>query len=227
LRVIIQVRELVSSNVTTMVEKASNPTKMLRLLRKEIEESDIALHGEITKLTRQKDRAEAAAKTHAKDATDWSDKAKVAMDHDREDLARSALLAREDSKQQAESQKAEATTLAGEIAEAQDAVEQLKTKLGETNAQLREQEAKDSSGRTSPSGSAKDSNTDRRMDRITNLERRVDHTLSDQPETARSNAAVDAEIAAMQRDSTVDAELAKMRGAGKTKSKPAAKRKAG
>ena len=227
MRVIIQVRELVSSNVTTMVEKASNPVKMLKLLRKEIEESDIALHGEITKMERQKSRVERSAKKSADDAKDWSDKAKVAMDHDREDLARSALLAREDAKQQAEKDKAEAKALSSDIADAQDALVSLKTKLDETNSQLREQEAKDQAGRASPSGSAKDSNTDRRMDRIANLERRVDHTLGDQPETAKSNTAVDAEIAAMQRESVVDAELAKMRGPSKAKSKPAAKRKAG
>ena len=81
-------------------------------------------------------------------------------------------------------------------------------------------EARDADGHAgASSGSAKDSNTDRRMDRIANLERRVDHTLNDQPETAKSNAAVDAEIASMQREASVDAELEKLRKGGKAKRK--------
>ncbi|WP_209346818.1 PspA/IM30 family protein [Pontixanthobacter sp. CEM42] len=220
MRIVVQVRELVSSNVTTMVEKASNPVKMLRLLRKEIEEADISLHGEIAKLTREKDRAAATAKKLADDAKSWSDKAKVAMDHDREDLARSALLAREDTKQQAEEQKVEAAKLGDDIADAESALEALKAKLDETNAQLREQEAHDAAGRSSGSSiAAKDSTTDKRMDRIANLERRVDHSLGDQPATAKSNASVEAEIASMQREASVDAELEKMRGGGKAKRK--------
>ncbi|MXO89310.1 PspA/IM30 family protein [Pontixanthobacter aquaemixtae] len=219
MRIVVQVRDLVSSNVTTMVEKASDPAKMLRLLRKEIEESDIALHGEITKMGRQKDRAEAAAKKLADDAKGWSEKAKVAMDHDREDLARSALLAREDAKQQAEDLKEEAKTLAAEIAEAETALEQLKAKLDETNSQLREQEARESSSASTGISTDEDSKTDKRMDRIAHLERRVELSQSDQPKHSKSNAAVDAEIAAMQRDATVDAELAKLRGAGKKKRK--------
>ncbi|MDN3646261.1 PspA/IM30 family protein [Pontixanthobacter aestiaquae] len=224
MRIVVQVRELVSSNVTTMVEKASNPVKMLRLLRKEIEEADIALHGEIAKLTRRKDRAAAAAKKFTEDAKAWSDKAKVAMDHDREDLARSALLAREDAKQQAEEQKAEASKLNDDIADAERAIEQLNAKLDETNTQLREQEAHAAAGHNCSSSSAgQDSATDKRMDRIANLERRVDHSLGDMPETAKSNASVEAEIASMQRQASVDAELEKMRGGGKAKRK----RKAG
>ena len=219
MRIIIQVKELVSSNVTTMVEMASNPAKMLRLLRKEIEESDVALHGEITKLSRQKDRAEASAKRMAEDAKGWSEKAKIAMDHDREDLARSALLAREDIKLQAANHTVEAGRLADEIADAKATLEQLDAKLAETNAQLKQQDAIETAGRTAQSPESTDSPTDRRMDRIASLERRVDHTLGDQPQALTSNAAVDAEIDAMSRDASVDAELEKLKSGSGTKKK--------
>ncbi|GAA4647650.1 phage shock protein PspA [Pontixanthobacter gangjinensis] len=202
-----------------MVEQVSNPTKMLRLLRKEIEEADIALHGEISKLTRQKTRAEASAQRLTEEVTSWSEKAKVAMDHGREDLARSALLAREDIKLQAKNFKADTKRLADEISVARAALEQLEAKLAETNSQLRAREASESASRVATSAGPADSTADRQMDRIANLERRVDHTLGDQPQTGKSAATIDAEIAAMGRDAAVDAELEKLRSSAGTKKK--------
>ncbi len=93
-RVAIQIKELISSNVTSVIEAASNPAKMLTMLQREIEESIIALTGERTRVSQAKRRLEASLVQNELREADWSDKAKVAMDHGREDLARQALLAR-------------------------------------------------------------------------------------------------------------------------------------
>ncbi|MFM7378214.1 MAG: PspA/IM30 family protein [Erythrobacter sp.] len=93
-RIAIQIKELISSNVTSAIESASNPAKMLTLLQREIEESIINLTGEHTRVSQTKRRLEASLTQHDLREADWSDKAKTAMDHGREDLARQALLAR-------------------------------------------------------------------------------------------------------------------------------------
>ena len=95
-RVAIQIKELISSNVTSAIESASNPANMLTLLQREIEESIIVLTGERTRVSQNKRRLEALLTQHELKEADWGDKAKTAMDHGREDLARQALLARED-----------------------------------------------------------------------------------------------------------------------------------
>lgn len=226
MRIVIQVRELVASNVTHMVQSSTNPVKMLKLLRSEIEESDIALHGEIGTLQRRRERALASAKKFQAEAAEWSDKAKIAMDHGREDLARSALLAREESNLRAQQSRDEAADLENQIAEAQDALTQLAAKLEETKAKLRDETARhQDSAPGAAAGTAAGSRADSRMDRISTLERRVDHALSESAGSGKSNAAVDAEIAAMRRDSAVEAELEKLRSGGAAK--PAKKRKAG
>ncbi|HEY6964521.1 MAG TPA: PspA/IM30 family protein, partial [Erythrobacter sp.] len=91
----IRVRELVSSNVDSLVSKAGDPRKMLRLLQSEIEETLIALHGDAAKAKRQRERMEDSATRLSAAAEEWTGKAKIAIDHGREDLARAALLTRE------------------------------------------------------------------------------------------------------------------------------------
>lgn len=224
MQIVIRVRELVSNNVSSMVASASSPAKMLRHLRREIEEADIALHGEISKLERQQERTEAASAKAQSDAKEWSDKAKIAMEHGREDLARSALLARENCKLSAENHKADAESLGAKIDEAREALLQLAGKLSETDAKLREVEAAAATAAPGKQGPGSDSQNDKRLDRISELERRVALANDQHSDSPPSHAQIEQEIAAMRRDSTIDAELEKLRKSVK----PAAnKRKAG
>ena len=57
-RIAVQVRELISSNVTSALDSASDPAKMLGRLQREIDEALIGLTGERTKARRQAERLE-------------------------------------------------------------------------------------------------------------------------------------------------------------------------
>ncbi|WP_271439395.1 PspA/IM30 family protein [Pontixanthobacter luteolus] len=224
MQIVIRVRELVSNNVSSMVASASSPAKMLRHLRREIEEADIALHGEISKLERQQGRTEGASAKAQSDAKDWSDKAKIAMDHGREDLARSALLAREDCKINAEQHKADAESLGAKIDEAREALQQLAGKLAETDEKLREVGAATETAPSAKQGAGSDGQNDKRLDRISELERRVALANDQQGGSSPSHTQIEQEIAAMQRETSIDAELEKLRKSAKPAAK---KRKAG
>ena len=229
-QILIQVRELVSSNVSAMVETATSPAKMLRHLRKTIEETDIALHGELTKLRRRHERALAEAETLVKRSDDWSDKARIAMSKGREDLARAALLAREDGKLLAEERRRDSSALEAEIAEGEDALKLLAGKLAETNEQLKLADAQKVAGTPPRHAEVRDSNTTRRLDHIATLERRIGFALDDTPakEKTLSEAEIDAEILGIQRSDAVDAQLEQLKAevgnyVGKDVSKQASK----
>lgn len=210
--IIIQVRQLVSSNVSALVEKAASPHKMLRHLRQQIEESDIALHGELSRMRRQYDRALLDADGLNKRADEWSGKARIAMQKDREDLARAALLAREAGKLEAAQKLAEADRLMIVIAEAEGALNLLQKKLVETNEQLKLHTDERAGSAPVPVSPPAESHTIRRLDHIAQLERRIGFTLGDAPgKGAMSEAEIDAEITAMQRDEQVDAQLAALK----------------
>ena len=129
-RIAIQVRELISSNVTSALDGASNPAKLLARLQREIEEALIGLAGETTKARRQQERLKAELVQANSQEADWGAKARVAMDNGREDLARQALHAREDSRGKIAQLKQDITRLDAEMAEMQEAEIQLEAKRG-------------------------------------------------------------------------------------------------
>ena len=212
----IRVRELVSSNVSSAIDRASNPAKMLAHLQREIEEALIGLHGDIAKARRQKERKLADLDKASWTESDWSDKAQVAMDHDREDLARQALMAREDCRSSIAAMKGDIEALDAGIAEMEDAERQLEAKREDVRQRLADQRAAD--GKSGPAAPA--SRTERRMDQIDALEKRTSFATEESAKDC-TNASVEREIEEMRRSRKIEEELAAMKSGGK--SKPAKK----
>lgn len=219
-RVAIQIKELISSNVTSAIESASNPAKMLTLLQREIEESIISLTGDHTRISQNKRRLEASLVQHELKEADWGDKAKTAMDHGREDLARQALLAREDCRQAIVRLKDEITAADANLAEIDAAIRELEAKREETRAQARAQIAADEAARAGATGGAA-SRAEAHLNRINTLGQRAQFATEDEA-SSRTNASVDREIEEMRRASAVEAELAALKA-----SAPAPAKKAG
>ena len=222
-RIAIQVRELISSNVTSAIDGASNPAKMLARLQREIEEALIGLHGELSKARRQKDRLENELTQAELREADWSDKARIAMDNGREDLARQALLAREDCRGGIERVKQDIERLAADIADMEAAERELEAKREDVRQRYHDQRAADgdASGKAGESGYAK--RTERRMDHIETLEKRTAYATEDSSE-CRGNASVEREIEEMRRDRKIEEELAAMRDGSKPSGKAPAKK---
>lgn len=210
-RVAIQIKELISSNVTSVIESASNPAKMLTMLQREIEESIISLTCDHTRVTQNKRRLETSLTQHELKEADWGDKAKTAMDHGREDLARQALLAREDCRQAIVRLKDEITAADANLAEIDAAVRELEVKREETRAQAKAQIAADEAARAGAGGGAA-SRAEAHLNRINSLGQRAQFAAEDEG-PARTNASVDREIEEMRRASAVEAELAALKAA--------------
>ena len=196
-RIAIQVRELISSNVTSALDGASNPAKLLARLQREIEEALIGLAGETTKARRQQDRLKSELVQANAQEADWGAKARVAMDNGREDLAR-------------------------DMTEMQEAEIQLEAKRDDVRKRLADQLTADGNASGSAPRGGFASRTERRMDHIADLEKRTAFATEDDA-VGRGNASVDREIEEMRRERLVDDELAAMRSAAPAKPKKAGK----
>jgi len=219
LHIAIQIRELASSNLNSLVSSASHPEKMLRLLKSRLQEAVIALQGDLSRAQRQSERRRAEAAQLAETAAGWTGKAKTAMDHKRDDLARAALLAREDVQNSTDRALSDADVLAAQAQEIAAVVAQLEAKLAETAERLNA-EAPRSRTEQPGSAAAASSRAERILDGIATLEKRVDFATEGRPQPAP--ASVDAEIEQLVREAKVRDELAAMKAAAK----PAAPRKA-
>jgi len=123
-------RDIISSNINSMLDKAEDPEKLIRLMIREMEDTLVELKASCAgvmagakKIQRQMDEAESRA-------TDWGSKAELAVNKGREDLAREALVERRrytDRMAALEKDLAEHNTL---VAQYQDDIRQLEEKLG-------------------------------------------------------------------------------------------------
>ncbi|MGB3711262.1 MAG: PspA/IM30 family protein [Erythrobacter sp.] len=217
LRIAVQIRELVSSNVGSAIEAASDPAKTLRNLQREIEEAIISLQGDRTKTARRKTELEAAHERTVDRIEDWTGKAKTAMDHDREDLARQALMAREDCREQLARAEDEVAQTSAQLAEIENAILELEKKREEVREKVRvhsDGEPLRSDKRARPSAA------NRQLHRITAMARRAEFSSADWD--ACGNPSVEHDIDDLRLERTIDAEIEKLKG---ETSKSAAKRR--
>jgi phage shock protein A len=216
LKIAIQIRELVSSNVSNLVESATDAKKMLNLLRKQIEETIISLQGDLTKTRRRAERLGREARELAAAVDGWQDKAKIAMDHKREDLARSALLAKEDARLQSAARAAEAAAAADEAGQIEAAIAQLEAKHREVLDQLeafvdpaRPADATIGAGLFADRGTV----AERKLEHISRLEKRVSFATGRRSDPAAES--VEAELARLEREAKADAALAALKSAAR------------
>ncbi|MEM6474817.1 MAG: hypothetical protein AAF687_01480 [Pseudomonadota bacterium] len=140
-----RIRELVSKSIEMLLETAGNQQKMLRLLRSEIEEALIGLHGDRPKTQRAYERQVNAAHALEGAAEAWTAKAQTAANHGRHDLARAAVLAREGDRAKAAAMRRESEGLAEQIKQIDAAIAELeakRVKLSERMAELPRIESK-------------------------------------------------------------------------------------
>lgn len=213
LEVAIRINQLLTSNVNSLVDTATSPEKILKLLITDLEEAIISL-------SRDTGRAERAARDHAVGAgrheaaaADWAEKARFAMDKKREDLARGALIERDRSSGAARSLRESAALGEAEAASFRETTASLEAKLDEARTKLTEVRGTAAAAAQCAASGTSPNRTDRIMDHVATLEKRFEFAQAAKP--AAPGKSIDHELAEMARDAKLERELAEMRKAAK------------
>jgi len=132
-----RVRDIISSNVNAMLDKAEDPEKMVRLMIQEMEDALVEVKASCagamaTRKKIQRQMEEVNSRTQQ-----WGDKARLAVDKGREDLAREALLERRRYAVRADSLASELTGCESLIEQYQDDIVQLEEKLAKVREKQR------------------------------------------------------------------------------------------
>lgn len=188
-----QVKELITRNVESLIETASNPAKMLRHLQQEIEESIIELQGEHTLAAQRIERLKAQITKAKALEQEWADKAQTALKHEREDLARQALIAREGCHANLVDLSAELAMMQSDLARLDNAIEDLEARREDACADAAEHSAQKAHSSKRPASSTHSNKADEFMSRISELEERTGFT-PDHAAQQRAQASIDAEL---------------------------------
>jgi phage shock protein A len=130
--------DIVQANINAILDKAEDPTKVIKLLIQEMEETLVELRSVAATNLAEKKQGQRQVEKLQQQINDWQTKASLAVEKNREDLARAALVEKHHNQQ----------TLSALVDE-QNVVEQslskLQTDMGKLQDKLVEARAKQKS----------------------------------------------------------------------------------
>ena len=122
-------RDIVSSNISSMLDRAEDPEKLIRLMIREMEDTLVELKAACAGVMAETRKLRRRREEIGERARFWSDKATLAVDKGRDDLAREALMERRRYQEGTETLEAELKQHAELVAQYHEDIRQLEEKL--------------------------------------------------------------------------------------------------
>ena len=206
-------RDIVAANFADLIEKAEDPSKMIRMIILEREETLVEVRASAARtIADQKEMRRHVSKLEQLQ-DNWTEKAELALSKDREDLAKAALVERQKAFDMAEQLKAEVGVLDDALRASEEDIAKLQTKLREarTKQNAVQTRLESANNRTRLREMYNGPKTHEAFSRFDILDRRVDEaegradamglgvvkTLEEEIAELRSNDKVDAQLAAL------------------------------
>ena len=124
-----RVRDIISSNINAMLEKAEDPEKMIKLMIQEMEDTLVEIKASCAGAMATKKKVQRVLDESLGRADEWGEKAQVAVDKGREDLAREALVEKRRYRERAEALERESSECDMLVNQYQDDIIKLEEKL--------------------------------------------------------------------------------------------------
>ena len=97
-----RITDIVNSNLNSMLDRAEDPEKMVRLIIQEMEDTLVEVRTTTARAIAERKQVERHQQHAESESADWERKAQVAVDKGRDDLARAALLEKRHAAEKAE-----------------------------------------------------------------------------------------------------------------------------
>ncbi len=132
-----RVRDIISANINTMLEKAEDPEKLVKLMIREMEDTLIEVKASCAGAMATKKKIQRELEEVSDRAEDWGGKAKLAIDKGREDLAREALIEKKRYAERTDSLQNEGAQCDDLVGQYQGDIKQLEDKLSSAREKQR------------------------------------------------------------------------------------------
>lgn len=122
-------RDIISSNINSMLDHAEDPEKMIRLMIREMEDTLVEIKSSCAGVMANCKTVQRQVNEARERENNWKDKAALAVNKGRDDLAREALVEKRRYALKAESLETELAELNGLVGKYKDDIHQLEDKL--------------------------------------------------------------------------------------------------
>jgi len=126
--------DIINSNISSLLDKAENPEKMIRMVIQEMEETLVEVRSGTAKVIAEKKTLSRRAEQLKKQAQDWEGKAELALSKGREDLAKAALLEKSNINSSVAITEKDLLKLDETLDKLSTEIEQLQAKLNDARA---------------------------------------------------------------------------------------------
>ncbi|MFT7243462.1 MAG: phage shock protein A [Candidatus Azotimanducaceae bacterium] len=205
--------DIINANINSILDKAEDPEKMVRLIIQEMEETLVEVRTQSAKLIADKKEIARKVEKTRKEVDDWENKASVALSKGREDLARAALKEKTNAHQESE-------TLASDLEQIDHNLQKLSADIGQlqqklTDAKTRQKalilRGKTAESRMGVKRQLHQVDIDGAMNRFETYERKLDVMEGEIESYDLGQQSLANEIADLESDEKVDAELAALK----------------
>ncbi len=126
--------DIINSNLNAMLERAEDPEKIARLIIQEMEDTLVEVRTSAARSIADKKELAREVERLKKSTAEWETKAELAVERDREDLARGALTQKRKLEQAVEIKANQLKIIEDAIAKAESDMAKLQDKLEEAKA---------------------------------------------------------------------------------------------
>lgn len=129
--------DIVNSNINAILDKAEDPEKLVRLMIQEMEDTLVEVRSTAARAIADKKEISRSLSGLEHEARDWQAKAELALDKERDDLARAALVEKARVQSAAEALQAQHNAITDGLEKLNDDIVRLEEKL--VDAKTRQQ----------------------------------------------------------------------------------------